>query len=83
MRFGRKRNFAVRVDGTEYMVNTHRMSVLEIARLDPRFSGPDEWAINAKWPGGKRTRMAWDLEINLIQTPIERFELIRLQAQQG
>ena len=81
--FSRKKAWTVQVNGTVHEVNRRHMLVLDIARLDPRFSGADEWALNAKWPGGQRTRMDWHTIIDLEDTEIERFETVPLQAQQG
>ena len=81
--FRRQRTWSVQVNGAVYEVDRRHMPVLKIAELDRYFTGPDTHHINAKWPGGKRTRMDWHTIIDLEDTEIERFETVPLQAQQG
>ena len=75
----------VQVNGTVHDVSKRYIFAWEILALYPYAGerGQDEYVLNAKWPGGKRTRVSPHTVIDLQKTKIERFEPVRLQAQQG
>lgn len=74
------KNYLIRVDKNKYFVE-ERISGKEILALANKET--TEWALNQKFKGGRRERIKSDDIVNVSKRGVERFETVRLQAQQG
>jgi len=73
--------YRIRIDGERLVVDSAVITGAVILQLvGKNFS---EWTLNQKLQGGKREKLAKDSEVDLTKPGIERFETVRLQAQQG
>ena len=76
-----KPKYKIRVDGTEFILHGHFIIGADILKLvDKNY---EEWSLNRKWRGGRRTPVEPDEEVNVAERGVERFETVRKQAQQG
>ena len=75
------RRYRIRVDGDKYDVNSEKISGTAILELAGKTF--QEWSLNQKFRGGKREKIKTDDVIDLTHPGVERFETVRLQAQQG
>ena len=73
--------FRLRVDQHKFIVESEKATGSEILALVEK--DPDEWALNQKLHGGTRLRIKAHDTVDLAQPGIERFETVRLMAQQG
>ena len=76
-------NRIIRIDDSDYQIRPARIKTgLALLRLHRPDAQADEWTLNAKLPGGKRVRVPLDKPVNW-KREVERYETVRLQAQQG
>ena len=73
--------FRIRVDQHKFTVESEKVTGSEVLALVDKVS--DEWALNQKLHGGKRLRVKPHDTVDLSRPGIERFETVRLMAQQG
>ena len=74
-------SYRIRVDGEKYRVDSEKISGTAILELAGK--NFQEWSLNQKFRGGKREKSKADDEVDLTCPDVERFETVRLQAQQG
>ena len=75
------KSYRIRIDGEKYRVDSEKITgtvILELAGKNFQ-----EWSLNQKFCGGKRERIKADDVVDLTRPGVERFETVRLQAQQG
>ena len=75
------KSYKIRVDGDKYRVDSERITGTAILELVGK--NFQEWSLNQKFCGGKRERIKADYVVDLTRPGVERFETVRLQAQQG
>lgn len=73
--------YRIRIDGSKHTVESAEITGEQILALVGKSSS--EWALNQKLHGGKRVRIAPGDSVNFTHPGIERFETVRMQAQQG
>ena len=73
--------FRIRVDQHKFTVESEKVTGSEVLDLVDKV--PDEWALNQKLHGGTRLRIKPHDTVDLAHPGIERFETVRLMAQQG
>lgn len=80
-RVPKSRKYRIRVDGTKFTVDAMAITGTAILSLAGKNSG--EWSLNQKLKGGKRESVQPGESVDLSKPGIERFETVRVQAQQG
>ena len=75
------RNYKIRVDREKYCVDSEKITGTAILELVGKSF--QEWSLNQKFCGGRREKIKADDEVGLTRPGVERFETIRLKAQQG
>ena len=79
MVFGFKKE--IQIDGKKYTVKKRKMTPDEILALTGKTF--KEWSLNVKKNGGRRYKLDdWPI-FDLKKEQYDRFETVRLQAQQG
>lgn len=73
--------YRVRVDGSKHTLESATATGAEVLALVGKNS--HDWSLNRKLRGGRRSRIQPDDVIDLCKPGVERFETVRLQAQQG
>ncbi len=73
--------YRIRIDGEKHDVDSSVITGAGILQLVGKTV--EEWALNQKHYGGQRTKIAADAEVDLACPGIERFETVRMYAQQG
>jgi len=74
-------HYKIKIDGEKYKVPKSEMSGEEILNLVSK--SPDEWNLNQKYRDGKREAIAKDETVDFTRAGVERFETVKIQAQQG
>ena len=75
------KKYRIRIDGQKYVVDSPKLTGGEILVLAGK--SYDEWSLNQKLHGGRRKKIGLNDKVDLTHLGIERFETVRLQAQQG
>lgn len=73
--------YKIKVDAEKYIVQAPEISGQEILALASKDF--NEWTLNQKFRGGRRTAIRKDQLVDLTQPGVERFETALKQAQQG
>ena len=77
----RGHRYRIRVDGEKLMWDAATITGAQVlALVDKNYQ---DWTLNEKHHGGRRTRVAPDAVVDLCSPGVERFETVRHQAQQG
>lgn len=77
----RGHRYRIRVDGTKFTWDGATITGAQVlALVDKNYQ---DWSLNEKHHGGRRTRVAPDAVVDLCRPGVERFETVRHQAQQG
>lgn len=76
-----QRKYKIKIDGEKYTVVKQMLTGEEILALVEKSYA--EWTLNQKLRGGRRKPIKKDEQVDLAQPGIERFETVRIQAQQG
>ena len=77
----RGHSYRIRVDGGKFTVEANTITGAEVLALVDK--NHQDWSLNEKLHGGRRVRIQPGDEIDLCKPGVERFETVRLQAQQG
>ena len=77
----RGHKYRVRVDGSKHRLESATLTGAELLALVGKNS--QDWSLNRKLHGGRRTRIEPDDVVDLCKPGVERFETVRRQAQQG
>lgn len=80
-RLPKGKRYRIRVDGDKYRVDSEKITGTAILELAGK--NFQEWSLNQKFRGGKREKIKADDVVDLTHPGVERFETVRLQAQQG
>ena len=73
--------YKIKIDSDKYKVEQQEMSGKEILALLGK--SYDEWSLNQKLHGGRRKAIEPEENVDFVQPGIERFETVKLEAQQG
>ena len=77
----RGHRYRIRVDGEKFALDTATVTGAQVlALVDKNYQ---DWSLNEKHHGGRRTRVEPNAVIDLCRPGVERFETVRHQAQQG
>ena len=77
----RGHRYRIRVDGDKFMWDAATITGAQVLALVDK--NHQDWSLNEKHHGGRRTRVAPDAVVDLCRPGVERFETVRHQAQQG
>jgi len=77
----RGHKYRIRIDGEKFTVESTVVAGVDILKLAGK--NFDEWTLNQKLHGGRRIKIKTDDDVDLTKPGVERFETVRMQAQQG